>query len=300
METLFQIFFEHHGLFKSHQPFLPRSWLGDVPIQSLDSFLKESGIDGEGSGNRQVPAKATFGILQNHAMALGLARCLQDFFDSDTGVAVWNSSKVYLVTPRGRDIRDAMIYVAFRGENSHAPLAAPYIGHPLIVAFAKLLLEIGEGRAIDLSGCRNDEERWGRLCVHAQNSGQSVSGLYGDAIKSLLYLHVNFPKDVDPATELRKHIRTKVVSQLEAAANPISSTDKKRRREGLLDSSDDNDSRGTRSEIQSSHGPLGRSSPPCSSKRPRLGLESVQRAIPTRPRFVSPKLLKVGRSSMLM
>lgn len=213
----------------------PKSYLSDAPVQPLEHLIK-LGAFLRDSRQRSRPPDF-FTPAQKQAIALKLARCFMDFFDSESNSPAWDLGKVYLVAPPGNRTQDRLIYVAFNNGNPHPPTAPPDIGHPVLLAFAKLLLEIDDGNEIDLSQCGSSVEQWAQLCVHAQAAERAGSGLYALAVSACLYLHVNFPRDEDPKAEIRRRIHQRVVSQLEAALNRPDSMERKRRRVDSWDKS---------------------------------------------------------------
>ncbi|KAH8883060.1 hypothetical protein GQ53DRAFT_772040 [Thozetella sp. PMI_491] len=184
---LFQILHEHRGLFHAVNDIPPISSLKIASEQSLRQHL-ESGAFLRGDRDNKRPADF-FGPREKQILALKLSRCLLEFFDSETTSPSWDSDKVYLVAPSGR------------------------FADPVLLAFAKLLLEIDLGVPIDLSQCQSREQQWGTLCQQAFNSERGGSGLFAEAVKGCLYLHLELrgeSQNEQSRDSLRRIIQHKV------------------------------------------------------------------------------------------
>jgi len=160
-------------------------------------------------------------------MALKLAYCLLEFFDSVSGFPVWDSTKIYFISRPRAGPESGRMYVTFASESQQPFTACPEVGNPILIAFAKLLLEVDRGSEIDLSQYDNNIAKWAQLCVYAQAAERAGSGLLAQAIRGCLYLHLHIPKESDQKAGIRKCLYEQVVSQLEAAVNPPT---RKRRR----------------------------------------------------------------------
>jgi hypothetical protein len=115
-----------------------------------------------------------------------------------------------------------------------------------MLAFAKLLLEIEEGKKIDLGQCSSNTEQWARLCERAFFAKRAGSGLYAEAIEACLYFHLYLPKDGDLKDALQNVVRERIVSQLETALNPPTATGGKRRHDELTPPGDKENRRNDR------------------------------------------------------
>jgi hypothetical protein len=231
--SLFQILHEHQGLFSIHD-LIPPSHLSGAPIHSLD-YLLETGAFLR-TDHENFRRSNLFNPRQKKALALKLAHCLMDFFDSNYASPTWNTEKVFLVTPPGSRTQDGLLYMGFTTRNASSPDYYTFgFGDPVMLAFAKLLLEIEEGKKIDLGKCSSNTEQWGKLCERAFLAERAGSGLYAEAIKACLYFHLYLPKDGDPKDTLQNVVRERIVNQLETALNPPTVTGGKRRHSRSFD-----------------------------------------------------------------
>ncbi|KAN0066705.1 hypothetical protein V8E54_015175 [Elaphomyces granulatus] len=237
--SLFQILHEHQGLFSIHD-LIPPSYLSGAPIHSLDHLLETGAF--LRTDHENFRRSNLFNPRQKKALALKLAHCLMDFFDSNYASPTWDIGKVFLVTPPGSRTQDGLLYVGFTTKNASSPDYYTFgFGDPVMLAFAKLLLEIEEGKKIDLGQCSSNTEQWGRLCERAFFAERAGSGLYAEAIKACLYFHLYLPKDGDPKDALQNVVRERIVSQLETAV-----TGGKRRHDDLTPSRDKENRRNDR------------------------------------------------------
>ncbi|OXV05531.1 hypothetical protein Egran_06701 [Elaphomyces granulatus] len=242
--SLFQILHEHQGLFSIHD-LIPPSFLSGAPIHSLDHLLETGAF--LRTDHENFRRSNLFNPRQKKALALKLAHCLMDFFDSNYASPTWDIGKVFLVTPPGSRTQDGLLYVGFTTRNASSPDYYTFgFGDPVMLAFAKLLLEIEEGKKIDLGQCSSNTEQWGRLCERAFLVERAGSGLYVEAIKACLYFHLYLPKDGDPKDALQNVVRERIVSQLETALNPPTVTGGKRRHDDLTPPGDKENRRNDR------------------------------------------------------
>ncbi|KAM0430013.1 hypothetical protein ACHAPT_006019 [Fusarium lateritium] len=113
-------------------------------------------------------------------MALGLSRCLMDFFDKGLELAshTWIADNVHFKDSSAKDGKQRLLYVSLRPNLGHTPgsdMAKMFnSGNPVVLSFAKLLLEVLDGKAINIQVKPNDDENFA-----------SWSGL-GDVVQNLL------------------------------------------------------------------------------------------------------------------
>ncbi|OQV05948.1 hypothetical protein CLAIMM_10599 isoform 1 [Cladophialophora immunda] len=225
---LFQILHEHHGLFNAHDDIPPKSNLRVTPVQSLDHFIK-TGAFLRTHRDKSRPLYF-FDLKMKQSLALKLANCLMAFLDSETTSPSWDSAKVFLLAPSGMNAQDRLLYVTFKSGNCHWPNATVGFADPVLLAFAKLLLEIDLGKRIDLEESMSKLEQWAILCERAFEAERAGSGLYAEAVNGCLYLHRDLqPTDEDPKAALRKAVYQRIVSRIETALAPLTK-DRKRRR----------------------------------------------------------------------
>ncbi len=99
------------------------------------------------------------------------------------------------MSPPGTKISDGLWYAAFcRGEqaSSDSPEFTVFKPGPTLLAFAQLLLEIEEGKKINLESGKDtsDSGRWPKLILRAAEAERAGCGLYAEAVKGCLYFHI--------------------------------------------------------------------------------------------------------------
>ena len=184
------------------------------------------------------------GSKEKAEIALLLARCLLDFFDDDVELAShsWAPEQIFFVTPATTTLAGrGDIYVSLRPkpcEIKPADLLKEFrAGNPILLSFAKLLLEIETGEKIPIEihpETKENEKTWGILCrfvKQKKDKGESVQ--YLDAVEGCLHLCNNLPRSRHRATGsaaskvLRKAIYEKIIRKLELIANPQTSKRKR-------------------------------------------------------------------------
>ncbi|EAU29574.1 predicted protein [Aspergillus terreus NIH2624] len=179
-------------------------------------------------------------------LALSLARCLMDFFDEDLELASysWKPESVYFLRPSGALIGDRVLYISLR-PNFSTPAFPDLLktvrpGNPVLLSFARLLLEIDSGEKIPMAihpESRANVSTWGELCDFVDVAGRDGNNNYLRAVEGCLYLHMALPKSQGQPTGptasevLRKAIYEQIVRNLELTVNPQSL---KRKRSDLL------------------------------------------------------------------
>ncbi|KAK0636130.1 hypothetical protein B0T17DRAFT_587393 [Bombardia bombarda] len=173
-------------------------------------------------------------------LALTLARCLMDFIDQDLDLAsyTWKPESIYF--PRSSDSH-LTTYLLLRPKPfGHVPLEllksiGP--GNPVLLAFAKLLLEIDFGEKIQMDiqpESSANAQKWGQLCAFVDNAEKNGNSDYLRAVEGCLYLHMGMPRHQHQQTAsaasklLRKAIHEKVVRYLELIVHPQTSKRKRR------------------------------------------------------------------------
>lgn len=188
-------------------------------------------------------ATARFDAREKAALALVLSRCLMDFFDeaADLALDTWDPEKIYFLGPRPSDAKSQPVYVSLKPSASKTgpidffKIVRP--GNPVLLSFAKLLLEIHCGEKIPLDVRPQSHLNipgWGHMCVYLLEAQKDEPSHYLEAVEGCLNLHNYMLKYRDEATkltdrEMRKVIYKHIVSNLEKALNPNKS---KRKRSG--------------------------------------------------------------------
>lgn len=183
-----------------------------------------------------------FGSREKAALALALARCLMDFFDEDLELASysWKPESIYFIRSSGGHASNRVPYISLRpkaaGPGSPDLLKTVGPGNPVLLSFARLLLEIDNGEQIPMEihpESKANVSKWGEMCAFVNMAEREGSSNYLKAVEGCLYLHMSLPRSRDqtPASAsdvLRKAIYDKVVQHLELMVNPQISKRKRR------------------------------------------------------------------------
>ncbi|KAJ6099085.1 hypothetical protein N7467_000620 [Penicillium canescens] len=170
-------------------------------------------------------------------LALSLARCLMDFFDEDLELASysWKPETIYFLRSAGTHASSRVLYISLRPNfsSSRYPdlLRTVGPGNPVLLSFARLLLEIDNGEKIPMTihpESRANVSTWGQMCDFVNVAGREGNSNYLQAVEGCLYLHMALPKiqgqPTGPAASevLRKAIYEQIVRNLELMVNPQS------------------------------------------------------------------------------
>ncbi|KAL2824365.1 hypothetical protein BDW59DRAFT_147550 [Aspergillus cavernicola] len=182
-------------------------------------------------------------------LALALARCLMEFFDADIELAFhsWNPESVYFLRSSRGHGHDRVLYISLRPleksslgvklAKSAKSIGSFGPGNPILLSFARLLLEIenGEKMAMDIHPeSRANLPTWGEMCDIVERVEGEGGGNYLRAVEGCLYLHIALRKlqseatDLPPSDILRKTIYEQIVRNLEVNLNPQVSKRKRR------------------------------------------------------------------------
>ncbi|KAL2785413.1 hypothetical protein BJX66DRAFT_329312 [Aspergillus keveii] len=193
--------------------------------------------------------EAKLGAREKAILALGLARCLLEFFDADIELASysWKAESVFFLRPTQGLGRERILYISLRplgpsscaGRPSQA-LGAIGPGNPILLSFAKLLLEIENGERISMeieSESRKNLPIWGEMCDIVERVEREGGGNYLKAVEGCLYLYMalrksnNDQEDLLLGDRLRRAIYDQIVRNLEVNVNP--QTTKRKRRDSV-------------------------------------------------------------------
>ncbi|KAK2786761.1 hypothetical protein FQN53_006237 [Emmonsiellopsis sp. PD_33] len=176
-----------------------------------------------------------FGSRDKAVLALALARSLMDFFDEDFELASysWQPECVYFVRPSDAHAGDRVLYISLKpGLSRSKPsdlLRTVEPGNPVLLSFARLLLEIENGEKIPMevhSESKYNLPKWAQMCAFVNMAEREASGIYLQAIEGCLYLHMALPRYISEAAGapagyiLRKAIYERIVRNLELMVNP--------------------------------------------------------------------------------
>ncbi|KLU82019.1 hypothetical protein MAPG_01098 [Magnaporthiopsis poae ATCC 64411] len=160
---------------------------------------------------------------EKRALAVRLGYCLMDFFDSDL-----SSKRIYFLGTSSQSSRNGTLYLSFTS-GSPAP-EEPHIfrvGHPALLSFAKLLLEIDFGETIPLEISQHydktNQATWAELCDMVDQLEEERHDSYIQAIRGCLIVHSQISKALRltcadrKAAELtiRKELYREIVCKLE-------------------------------------------------------------------------------------
>lgn len=193
-------------------------------------------------------AEIAIGPYQKDIVALKLAHCLaQSFLNTKSGNPLWDSKHIYLFQPPGSD-EDYIgrLYMTFTDkpcQRKQHPADTIRIGHQstsVLLAFAKLLLELKFGEEIDLSECSDLVSQWRKLCQYADRAQSEGGGLYAEAIHAALYLPKQQPRARESRLDaLQRAVREEILGRLEVAAKPPTAGSKRRRSDANLAADED-------------------------------------------------------------
>lgn len=193
--------------------------------QSLDQLILKGAfkpLDLNTLFNGAPPA--TFDAQDKRTLAVKLGYCLMDFFDADV-----SSNRIYFLDSSNPGVNKDFPYLAF---GSRVPVTADAynnfeVGHPTLLSFAKLLLEIDFGQSINLDiKPQNSQNRgvWVELLTRVDLLAQERNDSYLQAIRGCLVVHEKIAKalrsrkiksqDAADAT-VRKKLYKEVIRKLE-------------------------------------------------------------------------------------
>ncbi|QYT02839.1 hypothetical protein H0G86_009824 [Trichoderma simmonsii] len=170
-----------------------------------------------------------FSTKDRRALAVKLGFCLMNFFDADL-----TSKRIYLL--------DCLPYLAFDSELPVTTDSKSFqIGHPTLLSFAKLLLELDFGTKIDINISPNNNgnrQAWVELLCRAELLQQDRNDWYDDAIRGCLMVHHNITmalsslenkhKDVDSV--IREQLYEQIVQKLKLGHDSGYGSTRKRQR----------------------------------------------------------------------
>lgn len=161
--------------------------------------------------NEILPARAS--IKDRRELAVKLGFCLMNFFDAD-----FASKRIY--------IRDRLPYLAFVSDIPVSTNLENFrMGHPALLSFAKLLLELDFGQSIEIeisANLQGNEQAWCQLMSRIEHLEQERSDSYVEAIRGCFMVPYmiskalrsrrNKSKDVDSI--IRRHLYKEIVYKL--------------------------------------------------------------------------------------
>jgi hypothetical protein len=230
---------EDKDIFNVYGDLLPPAMhLNQLPAQSLAEFIESGAFRSMTYQNYQQRLEGDFfNTKQKRALALRLGRCLMDFFDYKHTLHTWDPSKIFFLVQHGIQSTDKLLYMSFLRNESDFPAASFELGDPVILSFAKLLLEIDSGQKMDIELSPQREknvEKWFELVQMADKE----QGSYWDAVNGCLYIHSHITGDIDTDVGMRQVIYERIVKHLEIESNPPTARSQKRYRSDSASESD--------------------------------------------------------------
>ncbi|UKZ68423.1 uncharacterized protein TrAtP1_009459 [Trichoderma atroviride] len=177
-----------------------------------------------------------FDHREKTALALALARCLMVFFDRSLERAScnWSAENIFFMRssqPYG-ELPRWHILVGSQPSSFNYPSFLHRIvpGNPVLLSFAKLLLEIINGEKIpldiDLQNINKNIGNWAQMCSYVEEARQDGNSFYLQAVQGCLYLHMHLQKDDNlqnvnsSGAAMREVIYEQIVRNLEKELNP--------------------------------------------------------------------------------
>ena len=198
----------------------PQETLGDL----IDKKAFEPSLKYEAFKTPEA-LSVRFTPLEVRKLAVQLGHCLMDFFDADL-----TPKKIYFLRQQpGRQIRKDQPCIAFNSSLPAAEILHTFqIGHPTLLTFAKLLLEIYSGASIPACAVSRDYDQnnqaiWLELCVYLERLENERGDSYLKAVRGCLMVHRKISKALhsedggDRDAVIRKALYKNVVRNLEQA-----------------------------------------------------------------------------------
>ncbi|KAF3211180.1 hypothetical protein TWF106_010318 [Orbilia oligospora] len=217
-----------HSIHYSPQParrLYPRASLSG----SLEHLLESGSFQNISFNDASSPMTNRFTRKEKRILALKLGLCFLNFFDARYMTESWSSSGITFLTLPEHKIQESQIYINC-SLNLQRPQESEWYppGHPVLTSFARLLLEIYEGKKWPgPSGNSSSDPTiiWARLCEYVEKVKiYEGRDFYLEAVTKILYLHTALnearetltsknSEDVD--MKLRDLMYTSIVSLLE-------------------------------------------------------------------------------------
>lgn len=233
--TKLRLFVDQRGLFDitDDEPPISTSLHG-YEEEALNSLLDKNMFRPISPGAYlQGLAVERFDHREKTALALALARCLMAFFDKNLERAFcnWNAENVFFMRsarPHGEPpwwyILVRSLSPGFKYPQVHDKVGP---GNPILLSFAKLLLEISNGEKIqldvDLHNFHKNIGNWAQMCAYVEEARQDGNSFYLQAVQGCLYLHMHFNKTDfgdSSGTAMREAIYEQIVRNLEKELHP--------------------------------------------------------------------------------
>lgn len=227
------------------------STIGELKSTSLSQLLKDKFFHKVTVNERfRGTVDGKFGSHKKAVLALSLAQCLMDFIDEELELAShsWNPEQIFFLYPESTTASDGTLYISLRPKRArYQSLVVPKAnliksirpGNPVLLSFARLLLEIYDGEEISLNIDQDNSTlnagAWGQMCSALADTESEGSDHFLSAVNGCLYLHMRLQEEirgaVGPAAAgvLRRVMYKNIVRNLELMVDPDST---KRKRDG--------------------------------------------------------------------
>ncbi|KAK4233927.1 hypothetical protein C8A03DRAFT_47630 [Achaetomium macrosporum] len=219
---------EQYGLFGAWTPLQPTQAPPALPKENLDKLISSGAFKPlDLLTLTKGVASMRYKPQEKRALAVRLGYCLMDFFDADL-----SSKRIYFLGSTKASCcrtRNETLYLSFAsGLPTTTESHVFQTGHPTLLSFAKLLLEIDFGQNIDLSiSSKYDENRgtWAELCSIVDQLENERNDSYLEAVRGCLMAHIRISKALkrggadgrDAELTIRKQLYRRVVEKLETA-----------------------------------------------------------------------------------
>ncbi|KAL7935629.1 hypothetical protein V8C35DRAFT_259314 [Trichoderma chlorosporum] len=235
--TKLHLFFDQRGLFDitNEKPPISTS-LQDYEEETLNSLLDKNMFRPISPGAYlQGLAIERFDRKEKTSLALALARCLMVFFDKSLERAVcnWSAESIFIMRSANSPDKPPWWHIlvrsrppSFRQPNIHDKIGP---GNPILLSFAKLLLEIVNGETIKLDvdpqNMNKNIGNWAQMCGYVEEARQDRNSFYLQAVQGCLYLHMHLQRGQDQqsplsGTAMREVIYEQIVRNLEKELHP--------------------------------------------------------------------------------
>ncbi|KAL8418730.1 hypothetical protein RB594_002080 [Gaeumannomyces avenae] len=220
---------EKYGLFGAWTPLQLAQPFSAPPKENLDKLISSGAfkpLDLLTLTRGSLPIR--YSIREKRALAVRLGYCLMDFFDANL-----SSKSIYFLGSRKASCsrtRSETLYLSFAsGLPATTESHVFQIGHPTLLSFAKLLLEIDFGQSIDLNISSDDDKAnrviWAELCNVVDQLEEERNDSYLQAVRGCLMAHIQISRALrmgsaderDAEITIRKELYREVVERLETA-----------------------------------------------------------------------------------
>ncbi|SPQ27138.1 eb9e5973-4242-4e07-a02c-a10ffa8441c9 [Thermothielavioides terrestris] len=234
---------EQYGLFGARAPLHLAQPYAAEPKENLDKLIRSGAFKPLDllTLTRGSPS-IRYNTQEKRALAVCLGYCLMDFFDADL-----SSQRIYFLGSTKESRSGTLKQTLYLSFASNLPATAEShifrIGHPTLLSFAKLLLEIEFGQSIDFcitSNCdKTNRATWAELCDMVDQLEEERNDSYLQAVRGCLMAHRQISRALrlgaayerDAELTIRKELYGEVVEKLEAAlAESTPRTGNKRQR----------------------------------------------------------------------